>query len=131
MISSFAAQRQGMSRPPLAVGVGALLGLAFSTSLFAMPIVEGPIPGQPPGDPQSVDLRDTYPFFATQGELKRRGYVEEEFYLSGTATGYGTTGEVVAESVPYMTRIVVRQTSLAIQVQWHRHHGMAERHRRL
>src|SRR5690606_23665568 len=109
MIDSSAARQPDAPRLPLSGCVGTILGLVFSTALLAAPVIEGPIPGQPPGDPKSANLHDTYPFFATQGELKWRGYVEEECYLSGTATGYSTTGEVLAEDVPYMTRIVVRK----------------------
>jgi hypothetical protein len=75
----------------------------------ARPTVEGPIPGSPPGDPASPRLEDTYPFFASDDDLGGAGYVEEEFFLSGTADAYGTTGELVGEDLPYTTRIVVRR----------------------
>lgn len=71
--------------------------------------VSGPIPGAVPGDPSSDRLEDTYPFFSTPDDLASVGYVEEEFYVSGTADGYSTAGEVVATDVPYTTRMVVRR----------------------
>src|SRR5690606_27434356 len=85
------------------------IALSLSSSLFAAPTTEGPIPGAPPGDPKSAVLEQTYPFFATQGELRRRGYVEEEFYLYGEADAYSSTGELLDQAVPYRTRIVVRR----------------------
>ncbi len=85
------------------------LGMTFSTCLLAAPVVEGPIPGSPPGDPKSSDLAETYPFFATYEDLAKRRYVEEEFYLSGEADAYATDGTLLAEDVPYRTRILVRR----------------------
>ena len=75
----------------------------------AAPTVEGPIPGAPPGDRQSDDIEETYPFFSTPFDLAGAGYVEEEYYLSGEADGWSTTGQQVADDVPYRTRIVVRR----------------------
>ena len=74
-----------------------------------VPHVEGPIPGTAPGDPASPDLEETYPFFSTWVDLARAGYVEEEYTISGEADAYDFTGQVVAEDVPYETRIVVRR----------------------
>ena len=92
---------------------GLALGLSWSAGLLAAPAIEGPIPGSPPGDPLAPQLENTYPFFATHDALSRRGYVEEEFYLSGTATGYNTAGEELAEDVPYRTRILIRRPKSA------------------
>ncbi|SDT17818.1 hypothetical protein SAMN05216421_3080 [Halopseudomonas xinjiangensis] len=85
------------------------LGMTLSASLLAAPTIEGPIPGSPPGDPASSDLAETYPFFATYDDLAKRRYVEEEFYLSGEADAYATDGTLLAEDVPYRTRILVRR----------------------
>jgi hypothetical protein len=79
----------------------------------AGPTVEGPIPGGPPGDPASDELAETYPFFSTHVDLAAAGYVEEEFYLSGLADGFDTSGAQVADDVPYRTRIVVRRPASA------------------
>ncbi|HEX5997415.1 MAG TPA: alpha/beta hydrolase domain-containing protein [Jiangellales bacterium] len=75
----------------------------------AGPIIEGPIPGAVPGDPASDQLAETYPFFSTHFNLAAVGYVEEEFYLSGLADGFATSGALVASDIPYRTRIVVRR----------------------
>jgi hypothetical protein len=72
-------------------------------------MIEGPIPGTAPGDPLSPVLEDTYPFFSTYVDLAAKGYVEEEYYLSGLADGFASTGTKVATDVPYRTRIVVRR----------------------
>jgi hypothetical protein len=71
--------------------------------------VEGPLPGSPPGDPASPDVEDTYPWLATDVDLARAGYVEEEFVVSGEADAYSSAGEVLATDVPYRTRILVRR----------------------
>lgn len=108
-----------MSRRPIRSLVVAALVPAIVGSMVAGPAtaspdatgptVEGPIPGSPPGDRNSDELAETYPFFATYVDLATHGYVEEEYYLSGLADGFTTSGEQVAEDVPYRTRIVVRR----------------------
>lgn len=75
----------------------------------AIPEVSGPIPGTAPGDPRSPNVEDTYPFFSTWVDLAAAGYVEEEFTISGAADAYSFSGELLAEDVPYETRIVVRR----------------------
>ncbi|PRX44703.1 hypothetical protein B0I33_111217 [Prauserella shujinwangii] len=75
----------------------------------SLPEVVGPIPGSVPGDPRAPGLADTYPFFSTPDDLAARGYVEEEFYLSGAADGWSLDGSRVAADVPYTTRLVVRR----------------------
>lgn len=71
--------------------------------------LQGPIPGTVPGDRNSEVLAETYPFFSTPADLLSDGYVEQEFYLSGEADAYATSGELIATAVPYRTRIVVRR----------------------
>lgn len=84
-------------------------GMSCSLGLVAAPLIEGPIPGSPPGDPLSDDLVNTYPFFSTYYDLAGAGYVEEEFYLSGAADAYAVDGSLLAEDVPYRTRLLVRR----------------------
>jgi hypothetical protein len=61
-----------------------------------------------PGDPSH-----NYPFFATTVDLAAYGYVEEEFFLDGTANRYTTppqaTGSIIDGDHPYRTRIIVRR----------------------
>ncbi len=73
------------------------------------PLVEGPVPGTPPGDPAAPEVTDTYPWLATDADLASLGYVEQEFYLSGKADAYSATGETLATAVPYRTRVIVRR----------------------
>ena len=92
--------------------VAALVGavaLVVPAVAVADPLVEGPIPGTVPGDPGSPVLGDTYPFFSTWLDLTASGYVEEEFYVSGAADAYATTGAKLASDVPYRTRVIVRR----------------------
>ncbi|TYB57900.1 hypothetical protein FXF51_38640 [Nonomuraea sp. PA05] len=74
-----------------------------------VPKVEGPLPGDLPGDPASPELSETYPWLATDADLRALGYVEQEFHLSGNADAYSATGELLAPDVPYRTRVVVRR----------------------
>jgi Alpha/beta hydrolase domain len=78
-------------------------------STVPSPVVTGPIPARArPGDPSH-----DYPFFATDQDLRAYGYVEEEYFVEGTANRYttpdGATGTVIDGGHPYRTRIVVRR----------------------
>jgi hypothetical protein len=94
--------------------VGWICGLVFGalTSLamaVPTPEVTGPGPSDPPGSPGR-----NYLFFATDLDLAHRGYVEEEFFYSGTANWYQTTGEpatatIVSSGHPYKTRLTVHR----------------------
>lgn len=93
----------------LVVGLAAVTPSPLSAAPGAAPEVIGPLPGVVPGDRLAADLAETYPFFSTPVDLAARGYVEQEFYLSGAADGWSTDGVRVASDVPYTTRIVVRR----------------------
>jgi hypothetical protein len=72
------------------------------------PTVTGPVPQNvPPGDPSH-----DYIFFTSE-IVDDFGYVEEEFFIEGTANVYDTppltTGTIVSSGHPYKTRIVVRR----------------------
>lgn len=77
-----------------------------------MPTVTGPIAAVAVGD----SSRD-YPFFASIVDLESRGWVEEEFFIEGTANRYTiqgqSTGIVRDLGHPYKTRIVVRRPAAA------------------
>jgi len=77
------------------------------------PTVTGPIPSlDPPGLPSH-----NYPQMASAPmyDLSRLGYVEEEFFFSGTARSYSTPtladGVVLSSGHPYKTRLIVRRPS--------------------
>jgi hypothetical protein len=93
----------------LAAGAGPAAADAPPREPVAAPAVTGPLPGTAPGDPASPDVAETYPFFSTPDDLRSRGYVEQEFLVSGRADGYDTAGLRVATGVPYTTRVVVRR----------------------
>jgi len=72
------------------------------------PTVTGPIPeNAPPGHPSH-----DYTFFTSE-IVDAFGYVEEEFFIEGTANVYDTppltTGTILSSGHPYKTRIVVRR----------------------
>jgi hypothetical protein len=104
--------------------VSAVLAVAGIALLFApnsafgagpavpVPAVTGPIPV----------TEDSYPFLATDIDLSKYGYVEEEYFIEGDAYRYSTTGgpEVTGTRLetggpnddgtyPFKTRIVVRR----------------------
>jgi hypothetical protein len=90
--------------------VAGWFGLAFAAAAaIPNPVVTGPIPSSVvPGD----SSRD-YTFFASDHPLAVKGYVEEEFFIEGTANRYTTpnlaTATIVSSDHPYKTRIVVRR----------------------
>jgi len=70
-----------------------------------------------------------YPFFASNHDLASRGYVEEEFFIEGSANRYNTpaqtTATVIDKDHAYKTRIVVRRPAEAkrfngtVLVEWY------------
>ncbi len=59
------------------------------------------------------DVSKNYPFFSPYAELSDYGYIQEEFFIEGTANRYntptGATGSIIDGGHPYKTRIVVRR----------------------
>src|SRR4051812_3246521 len=77
------------------------------------PAVSGPIANTTPlGDPAHG-----YPFLATDVDLAKAGYIEEEYRISGQASRYTISGNntatVLSTNSPYSTRIVVRRPTSA------------------
>ncbi|MEV0829221.1 alpha/beta hydrolase domain-containing protein [Nonomuraea rubra] len=101
--ASFASAASAASFAPAASAAQAV------ATAVDVPRVEGPLPGAPPGDPASPELPETYPWLATDADLRALGYVEQEFHLSGNADAYSATGELLAADVPYRTRVIVRR----------------------
>jgi len=94
-------------------------GLASSAlAVVPTPVVVGPLASDPRGSPS----RD-YTFLATDLDLAGRGYVEQEFFFSGTGNYYDTpnpfpigaglgttpTANIVSSGHPYASRMVVRR----------------------
>jgi len=96
----------------LAVALVTASPLAGAAVPIPIPTVVGPIASVTPGDPSR-----NYTFLATPPDLAVRGYVEEEYFISGTAcryTGVGLgTATIAACGFPYQTRIVVRRPASA------------------
>jgi hypothetical protein len=99
--------------------VTAWLSAAFTAAILCLPLIAeagvpnptitGPIPATvTPGDPSR-----NYPFLATDVDLAQYGYVEEEYFMQGTANQYttpaGATGAVISTGNPYKTRLLVRR----------------------
>ena len=100
----------------LTSGCKALLGFAVAVAATAQsqaavpnPVVEGPIAVT--SAPGSADRN--YIFMSTDRDLKGVGYVEQEFFFSGTANRYslpaGQTGTIIGSGFPYKSRMVVRR----------------------
>jgi hypothetical protein len=77
---------------------------------FASPTVHGPIPFSTPAGGEERD----YPFFSQVDWLEPFGYVEEEFFIEGTANRYDTqNGRILDSGHPYRTRLLVRRPARA------------------
>src|SRR5512137_1892950 len=85
-----------------------LLSLIYVNAATPIPVVSGPLPV----------TADSYPFGAADHtgvptDLKKIGYVEEEFLVSGKANVYEWpeqgTAVVRTANAPYTTRILVRR----------------------
>jgi len=89
-----------------------VLGLAACPAMAAVPVpqISGPVAAPDvPGSPGH-----NYIYFASNHDLAEHGYVEEEFFVRGTAHAYEITdsmkdGVVAAAERPYLTRVVVRR----------------------
>jgi len=84
---------------------------AIGSPAVPNPTVSGPIAATAtPGDPSH-----DYPFFSTDFPIYSQGFIEQEFFLQGTANVYDavasqqTTANVVSSGHAYKTRIVVRR----------------------
>jgi hypothetical protein len=89
------------------------------------PKVSGPIATTGiPGDTAHNTI-----FFATTHDMASQGYIEQEFFIEGTANRYntptGATGTVIDGNHPYRTRVVVRRPANAkdfngtVLVEWY------------
>ena len=103
-----------------AVGVTGVSSTSAAVPLeVASATVEGPVPVTSPaagGDRAAPTVEGTYPWFSTWVDLDGAGFVEEEFYVDGLANAFDpSTGALLAEDVPYRTRIIVRRPARAAQ----------------
>lgn len=82
-------------------------------SALPNPVVTGPIAVNALPGSEEGDLTHDYVYFTPSQNLKKLGYIEEEFFIEGTASRYttpaGQTGSVISNGHPYKTRIVVRR----------------------
>jgi hypothetical protein len=110
-----------MAQPPLLARrgdlltcfVSALMSLCSVTAAYATvptPKVTGPIPSPvTPGHPSH-----NYPYFSTQHLVAKYNYIEEEFYVEGTAVEHVRDGVQTATIAPggpypYKTRVIVHR----------------------
>jgi hypothetical protein len=108
LLAPAAAAAPAQALPPGPGGIAATPSTATGTSVAA-PTVTGPI-----ANTSAVGApAHGYPFLASDYDLAGNGYVEQEFFISGTATRYATAGTtnatVISTGHPYATRIVVRR----------------------
>jgi hypothetical protein len=86
-----------------------LVAATASSADVPNPAVSGPVPST--GVPGNT--AHDYTFFASNHSLELQGYVEEEFFIQGSANRYNTppqtTGTIVDGDHPYKTRVVVRR----------------------
>jgi hypothetical protein len=83
--------------------------IALATAAIPLPSVTGPVRWTA----KAPDPSHGYTFNPTYIDLAAKGYIEEEFFIEGTANQYttspDTTGSVKDSGHPYKTRIVVRR----------------------
>jgi hypothetical protein len=126
-MSSVTQARTDRPRPAFAallrasVATVLMVAVAAASAAVPTPAVTGPIPSDLSSSPRN------HTFFATDLDLKSRGYVEEEFFFSGTANTYDATfsggigarptasptANIVTTGNPYTTRMVVRRPAHA------------------
>jgi len=96
------------------VAASAIAALTAGTDAAGVPAptATGPIASVAIGD-----ASHDYPFFASFVDLKARGWVEEEFFIEGTASRYTIQGQESAavrdSGHPYKTRLLVRRPATA------------------
>src|ERR1700722_5599900 len=93
-----------------------LLGALFAACAFAAPRIQVPPPtvtGPIKNTAKPPDESHGYPFNPSILDLASKGYIEEEFFIEGTANRYKTsptaTATVQDAGHAYKTRIVVRR----------------------
>jgi hypothetical protein len=99
----------------VAAGCAGLIAVAAPVLLRGASAVPGPTVTGPIAATSVGGSGRDYPFYASVLDLAARGYVEEEFFIEGTANRYNTpaltTATIVDGGHPYKTRIVVRRPS--------------------
>src|SRR5207244_11759066 len=95
-------------RPSRAVMRGvALLVVGAATSTVGAAAAPRPVPVPTVEGPVTGGMRTGGPYWASPFDLSRHGYVEEEYFLSGTASDRGLSG--TEHTAPYKVRILVRR----------------------
>jgi len=98
---------------PLLTGAAAPQATTATAIPSVPPTITGPIKNTTP----LKDPAHGYPFSATSVDLKKAGYVEEEYFIEGKANRYLTSATanatVVDSNNPYKTRLVVRRPASA------------------
>jgi hypothetical protein len=110
---------------PALVAVFILLATTAAIAEVPNPSVTGPVPST--GVPGNT--AHDYIFFSSNHNLELQGYVEEEFFIQGSANRYNTapqqTGTIADSDHPYKTRVVVRRPADAkrfngtVLVEWY------------
>ena len=99
--------------PKLLVAVAVCIAASQVRADVMVPTVTGPVKVTA----KAPDASHGYPFNSSAINLAAKGYVEEEFFIEGTANKYnlvqGATGSVADAGHPYKTRIVVRRPATA------------------
>ena len=112
VIASYRSALSGIHRAATRwlVAVGLAAFALVVGAVVPTPTVTGPLAGDVPGTAPGHN----YPFFATHIVMSDYGYVEQEFYMDGTATNFGNpngtaNATVVSTGNPYRTRLLVRR----------------------
>jgi hypothetical protein len=89
-------------------GLFVLCGASVAQAQVPDATIVGPVEAMPPGDPSRNAI-----YNASAIPLEPAGYVEEEYFIEGTANRYTTseleTGKIVDSGHPYRSRFIVRR----------------------
>lgn len=111
MQTDTSSRRPGVGGWLFTLTAGLLLGAQAALAQVANPDVTL-VPSAAPGD-----AARNYPQFATAYDIARQGYVENEYFIEGSATRYatpeGANATVVSSGHAYKTRLLVRRPASA------------------
>lgn len=94
------------------LSLGVVVASVGETTAQAEPVPSPTVTGPIASEGSTAKARN-YPFYSTPMNLETVGYVEEEYFISGTATRYAVTATPGSArpigAMPYRTRILVRR----------------------
>jgi hypothetical protein len=109
----FDTKRMRLSRIATGIVTAAIFAISLAAGVGAASVPSPTVTG-PVKTPVAIgDPSHNYPYSSTIDDLAKYSYVEEEYFIEGTANRYTTpamaTGTIVDSGHPYKTRVMVRR----------------------